>query len=66
MKPFPVGLLLLPVGLLGSQFLFSKFNLLRWAARLDIYRYAFILGLVLALVVALLPLGARPFIYFQF
>ena len=63
---FPLGLTVLPVILLGVQYLCSKWNVSALAGRLAIGRYAFGLGVTVSLVLALLPLGARPFIYFQF
>jgi alginate O-acetyltransferase complex protein AlgI len=62
----PTRLMLLPPALLGLQFIFSKVDLSDFLGGLRLTRYAFAFGLAFSVILALLPLGARPFIYFQF
>ena len=54
-----------PVLLLG-QFLMRRMNFEGALTRLSLPRFALVYGAVWAFAIAMLPLGYRPFIYFQF
>lgn len=62
----PLWLLWLPPILLFVQWLVLKNNLIDQLSKFSARYYCLIYGAVLAIVVALLPFGHRPFIYFQF
>jgi alginate O-acetyltransferase complex protein AlgI len=62
----PYWLLFLPPFLLGCQLLLRRYALFeRWTA-LSLPAFSFVYGLGCAFAAAMLPLGYRPFIYFQF
>ena len=65
-ESLPIGLSLIAPTMLGLQYLFSRFNVSLWLGQLNMKRYAFGFGLATSVILALLPLGTRPFIYFQF
>jgi alginate O-acetyltransferase complex protein AlgI len=65
-QELPVGLTVLPLLLLAVQFVLNRSPALLVATRARWPGYAAGMGASAALAVALLPLGHRPFIYFQF
>ena len=65
-EQIPRWLIALPIVLLIVQLLLRKYNVLWRFALLDAERFAFIYGAAAALIVAMLPFGYKPFIYFQF
>ena len=52
--------------LLGGQLLMRRLNFEDTITRLSLPRFALVYGMVWAFAIAMLPLGYRPFIYFQF
>jgi len=54
------------LGLLAVQFLLRTFDVFRRIATLRLAFYSLILGAMTAVIVAMLPFGYKPFIYFQF
>lgn len=62
----PQWLILLPVGLLAGQWLLRRSDILWQASLMGPRTFAPAFGAALALIVALLPFGYKPFIYFQF
>lgn len=65
-ESIPSWLLALPPGLLALQFFSRKAELPDRISGLSLNRYSALLGVGVAAAAALLPLGYRPFIYFQF
>jgi hypothetical protein len=62
----PWMLSLLPIGLLLLQLVLSRAQLMRKVECLPGFAFSFGMGVLAATALALLPLGNRPFIYFQF
>ena len=62
----PVWLALLGPALLVGQLLMRRVNFGGRFSHLSLPTFAFVYGLVWAFAIAMLPLGYRPFIYFQF
>jgi alginate O-acetyltransferase complex protein AlgI len=62
----PLWLALLGPVLLLGQFLMRRLNFEGAMTRLSLPRFALVYGAVWAFAIAMLPLGYRPFIYFQF
>ncbi|HEY4069226.1 MAG TPA: MBOAT family O-acyltransferase [Burkholderiaceae bacterium] len=62
----PAWLTLLPPALLLVQFGCARFPIQAFIVGLKTSRLAFVLGAGCAVALAMLPLGDRPFIYFQF
>jgi len=65
-QDLPLWLSGIPIALLLVQYIFSRYPVVATIAALKVSRLAFILGAGLAFLLAMLPLGYRPFIYFQF
>jgi alginate O-acetyltransferase complex protein AlgI len=65
-RNFPILLTFLPIALLVVQFAVRSKNLVVQFQCLRDNGFGFGLGATVALAIALLPLGHRPFIYFQF
>jgi alginate O-acetyltransferase complex protein AlgI len=62
----PLWLALLGPVLLGFQILMRRKNLGGFISSLTLPRFAMVYGFFWALAISMLPLGYRPFIYFQF
>jgi alginate O-acetyltransferase complex protein AlgI len=62
----PDWLTLLPVSLLIGQYCLRRYDAFYKAAELPLKLYSLVLGAFGALIVAMLPFGYKPFIYFQF
>jgi alginate O-acetyltransferase complex protein AlgI len=65
-ETIPLWLMTLGPTLLLAQYLMRRMKLQENACRLQLPSFAFAYGVAWALAIALLPLGYRPFIYFQF
>jgi alginate O-acetyltransferase complex protein AlgI len=65
-KTIPVWLLSLAPTLLVWQLAFRRMNVPERIVQLPLNAYAAVLGVAAACTAAMLPLGYRPFIYFQF
>ena len=65
-ETIPFWLAALGPTLLLLEYLMRRVQLQQRTCQLHLPTFAFIYGLVWALATALLPLGYRPFIYFQF
>jgi alginate O-acetyltransferase complex protein AlgI len=66
MTALPIRLTLTPLLLLVLHVSFSKFQLADRFANASLRTYWFGTGVAWAFAIAMLPLGNRPFIYFQF
>jgi alginate O-acetyltransferase complex protein AlgI len=62
----PTWLMGLPLGLLALQYVLRRFDVYYRVAHLNLPLYSLTLGAFGAVIVALLPFGYKPFIYFQF
>lgn len=62
----PGWLIAFPLGLLAVQYLLRTFDVFNRIATLRLAFYSLILGAMTAVIVAMLPFGYKPFIYFQF
>jgi alginate O-acetyltransferase complex protein AlgI len=62
----PLWLVALGPVLLVAQYLMRRVQLQQRTCQLHLPSFAFVYGMVWALAISLLPLGYRPFIYFQF
>jgi alginate O-acetyltransferase complex protein AlgI len=62
----PDWLILLPVSLLIGQYCLRRYDVLYRVAQLPLMLYSPVLGAFGAFIVAMLPFGYKPFIYFQF
>lgn len=62
----PLWLGLIAPGLLVIQYLMRRYMWQTRLVELPLSRFAFVYGAIWALAIAMLPLGYRPFIYFQF
>ena len=62
----PSWLIYIAPGLLMLQWLSSRYRLLDQLEKLEPSAFSFAYGSLWALSIAMLPLGFRPFIYFQF
>ena len=62
----PSWLIYIAPGLLMLQWLSSRYLLLDQLKKLEHRAFSFAYGSLWALAIAMLPLGFRPFIYFQF
>jgi alginate O-acetyltransferase complex protein AlgI len=65
-KSVPLALCAIPPLLLASQYLARKFQLLQRIEAVGLPAFSAGLGATAAFAIAMLPLGNRPFIYFQF
>jgi len=61
-----IGLTVLPIALLAMQFILVRMQLVQRVEGLSTPTFAFFMGIAVAFAISLLPLGNRPFIYFQF
>jgi alginate O-acetyltransferase complex protein AlgI len=62
----PLWLAFLPALLLAGQHQMRRVHFGQRLCELPLYRFAFVYGAAWAFTVSMLPLGYRPFIYFQF
>jgi alginate O-acetyltransferase complex protein AlgI len=62
----PSWLIALPLFLLAVQAALRNYDVLGWVALLNVDRFAIVCGGATAAIVAMLPFGFKPFIYFQF
>jgi alginate O-acetyltransferase complex protein AlgI len=62
----PDWLTFLPLMLLIGQYLLRRYDVFYEVAQLKLPLYSLVLGGLCALIVAMLPFGYKPFIYFQF
>ena len=62
----PGWLIFLPLVLLLGQYVLRRYDVFYKVARLNLPAYSLVLGGLSAFIVAMLPFGYRPFIYFQF
>jgi alginate O-acetyltransferase complex protein AlgI len=65
-RNFAIVLTVLPPALLAAQFASRQTNLVEWFQQWRDRSFGLGLGISVALSIAMLPLGHRPFIYFQF
>jgi alginate O-acetyltransferase complex protein AlgI len=63
---FPTRLTLLPILLLLVHFVFYRVRVADRFSAASLPSYSFAMGVTVAFAIAMLPLGYRPFIYFQF
>jgi alginate O-acetyltransferase complex protein AlgI len=62
----PLWLLTLPPALLLLQLALRRFRMFLRVALLDLESYALVCGSIVSFIIAMLPFGYKPFIYFQF
>jgi alginate O-acetyltransferase complex protein AlgI len=62
----PGWLTFLPPMLLAGQYVLRQCDVFYKVAKLNLVAYALVLGGLGAFIVAMLPFGYKPFIYFQF
>jgi alginate O-acetyltransferase complex protein AlgI len=65
-ETLPLWLLALPLGLLTGQLLMRRLQAQQHLCSTSLPRFALIYGALWAFAISMLPLGYRPFIYFQF